>query len=403
MITYDELIYSRENKVTVWKGYHRGMNQNIVVKTLYFTNLEEANEIYKEVMNMMRFKDIDGFSKVHDCQISQSDNQYLICIIMDYYKNGDLKSLGKQNRPFGEKELMFYLKSLIDTLSNLQEKGIAHRDIKPENIFIDDEEDVILGDLGCATLAIRDEKNTLAGTPLYFSPALRHSYGMLMSGKKVELNHDFYKSDVYSLGLTLLYLLIPNDLPRLVGMESGTVESNLKQFMGNFVNYYPTFLEYILWMVTFDEAKRPDFKLLSERLLCPENSSKCMFCKQEVQFEYYDVGYKYFCQQCYMKLLGKNQNIVSNNFNVRDIYGNCLKCLWKHEDTKACLDSSVRNYECDYTCHRCKSQGVCRSFWIECKTCGTYCMFCLQSNTSHLECVAALRAVHKKNWGLSKK
>jgi hypothetical protein len=185
-------------------------------------------------------------------------------------------------------------------------------------------------------------------------------------------------------------------------METGNVESNLQQFMANFWSYYPTFLVYILRMVTFDEANRPDFRLLSEELRSPEKGTKCMFCKQELQFEYYDAGFKYFCQNCYQIILAKNQSILNNNLIVKDANGKCLKCLWQHDDSKACLDSSVRSYECSYECRKCMSQSVCRSFWIECPNCSTYCMFCLQGNANHLECVAALRAVPKRNWGLGK-
>lgn len=65
-------------------------------------------------------------------------------------------------------------------------------------------------------------KNSLVGTPLYLSPKLWDAY---ISGQTSEVKHDLEKSDVYSLGLTLLqtYLLL-ND-PEICGINDSTKKS----------------------------------------------------------------------------------------------------------------------------------------------------------------------------------
>jgi serine/threonine protein kinase len=398
---YIELIYSRENKVQVWRAFNHAKKLEVVIKILSFDDINEANSIYKEVFSMMKLKYMKSVVKVYDCQLSSIEGKYSISIVMDYYKNGDMKALAQKNNKIDENFLMYHLKSLIDTLAELQEKEIAHRDIKPENIFVDNECNLVIGDVGCATNDFDDEKNSIAGTPLYLSPKVKEAYISFLQGNRIQLNHNLYKSDVYSLGLTMLYLVFKDRLQEIILNQTIPI---LDQLNSSGLALYQNFSYYIRRMLAHEEEYRPDFIQLSQELTCPETGSKCSKCKiffDESQRSYYDYGNKYLCTACYDALCQKSPN-YNYRHELESRAKTCFKCGFSHTDYP-CFSQYTRNYETEYFCINCKGQQICRGLWLNCTTCNiTYCIFCRQTIGlgCHEDCVIVLRAQLKTNWGI---
>jgi serine/threonine protein kinase len=54
----------------------------------------------------------------------------------------------------------------------LHEKSIIHRDLKLENIFMTENGQLKIGDLGMAKILAKDDQlvSTRVGTPVYFAP-----------------------------------------------------------------------------------------------------------------------------------------------------------------------------------------------------------------------------------------
>ncbi len=81
-------------------------------------------------------------------------------------------------------------------LKYLHDKRILHRDLKPQNIFLDEEDNIKIGDMGLGKI-LGPQTNyayTAVGTPLYFSPQLCE-----------EIPYD-NKSDIWAFGC-LMYEL----------------------------------------------------------------------------------------------------------------------------------------------------------------------------------------------------
>jgi len=55
-------------------------------------------------------------------------------------------------------------------LHTLHSKKILHRDIKTLNIFLDENLNIRIGDLGTAKTLSTDFTHTIVGTPYYLSP-----------------------------------------------------------------------------------------------------------------------------------------------------------------------------------------------------------------------------------------
>ncbi|MGD1701675.1 protein kinase domain-containing protein [Dapis sp. BLCC M229] len=118
-----------------------------------------------------------------------------------------VETTGKMTDSYVQKMLI----SLLSVINYIHSRNIIHRDIKPENIILRQEDDLpVLIDFGAVkdsiTTAINSEKNTpisiMIGTPGYM--AFEQAAG-----------RPVYASDLYSLGITGIYLLtgkVPQDL-----------------------------------------------------------------------------------------------------------------------------------------------------------------------------------------------
>ena len=115
----------------------------------------------------------------------------------------------KTKNYYSEYELMTILACLVKSLSILQKKNISHRDIKPQNVLIiknsNNQKIYKLADFGEAKELLKGErptnKQTIRGTELFMSPILFYA---LRSKKMRQVQHNTYKSDVFSIGLCAL-------------------------------------------------------------------------------------------------------------------------------------------------------------------------------------------------------
>jgi serine/threonine protein kinase len=141
-----------------------------------------------------------------------------------------------------------------------QNAKISHRDIKPQNVLLFDDGIYKIADFGEAKEAqISKEVNTLRGTELYMSPAL---YAGLKNDKN-DVNHDPYKSDVFSLGFCFLYAasLNFNLLYQLRDIyNSKKINEVLQQQLKD--KYSQTFIHILSYMMEIEESERFNFPQL---------------------------------------------------------------------------------------------------------------------------------------------
>ena len=140
----------------------------------------------------------------------------------------------------------------------MQNKAIAHRDIKPQNILRQGNK-FIISDLGCA-FKTRDGKSfDIAGTPNYLSPLLRYAYSAHSQGADLSgFDQNVYKSDVFSLGLTFLYMASLQSIDELGTLNQTEFENVLRRRVEGLA-YDMNVKTIIYQMLEFDEAKRWDF------------------------------------------------------------------------------------------------------------------------------------------------
>ena len=119
-------------------------------------------------------------------------------------ENQDLKTkLQQQNgKPFPEEEIMKILRDVSLALHDLHSCNIAHLDIKPANIILGKEGNYLLADFGHSVVMNGESKMVAQeGDTNYFAPEFLNF-----------LPIDLRKADVYSLGMTILELVL-KELP----------------------------------------------------------------------------------------------------------------------------------------------------------------------------------------------
>ena len=121
-----------------------------------------------------------------------------------------LKKATKQSM-LSEKEVIRLGKDICKALMLCEARHIIHRDIKPENILVSKFGDYKLGDFGVARVQDHTTNATKMGTHGYAAPEVEHGqkYGK--------------EADIYSLGITLYWLLNNRRMPFLNADEPVTM------------------------------------------------------------------------------------------------------------------------------------------------------------------------------------
>ena len=188
---------------------------------------------------------------------------YVVYVLMevgltDWEK--EIRSYNDKNMEYSEKDLVQIIKQLSSVLSFLQKNNISHRDIKPQNILVFKNGIYKVADFGEAKQIDNIAKNlinySLRGTELYMSPLL---FNGLRTGQ-IDIKHNLFKSDVYSLGLCILYASVTSNKP-LYEIRKYVDMNAVKKYIDKLLKgkYSQKFLSLLYSMLEIHEKNRPDF------------------------------------------------------------------------------------------------------------------------------------------------
>ncbi len=211
--------------------------------------------------------------KIYGIETKKLDKTtYVMYVLMDLAIRDWEKEIIQRNQRknyYSENELFKILKELIHTFSELQKHKISHRDIKPQNILLFNDNTFKIADFGEAKQNLMTNKNTsrqtIRGTELYMSPILFKAIKGKNVGKYTE--HNVFKSDVFSLGLCLLFAatLSFNSLFDIRELnDTVSMKLVLMKYLKN--RYSNKFTDILFGMLEIEEKFREDFIELDKRL-----------------------------------------------------------------------------------------------------------------------------------------
>ena len=225
-------------------------NKIIVSKEMKLHDLEEETKIqlFSEAKILQKIQH-PNIIKIIESYKTKSNK---LVLILEFASKGDLaefikKKVKNKEKPVSLKLIEKWILQLCLALKHAHDHKIIHRDLKTSNIFLDEQDNLKLGDFGLAKHIITSQLNSngFVGTPLYLPPEC-------ISNGKIS-----FKSDVWALGL-ILYELCTLNNPFMAGDYSELRRNICNKTVPDLPDYYPEDLnEFILSLLEKDYKKRP--------------------------------------------------------------------------------------------------------------------------------------------------
>jgi serine/threonine protein kinase len=190
----------------VFKAENRRTGQLVALKLLRatFTKSERAvARFYREADTAARLKHRNLISVV-----DAGETNGLHFLVMELVEGRDVRSLVKEKGPLPVATAIDIIMQAAQGLECAHQNGVIHRDIKPANLLLQNNGRVVVLDLGLARLddpvdESEGEDNQRLTMPGHFLGTLDY-----VSPEQTADAHEVTaRSDVYSLGCTLYYLL----------------------------------------------------------------------------------------------------------------------------------------------------------------------------------------------------
>ena len=221
---------------TVYQVSHKDTNQIYVIKQISLYDLTQE-EISNVKMEAKILKTINSKYVVKYFDSFEENNH--LNIVMEYCNGGDLgeylDSKKEKNEKISEDLVWLIFIKITLGLAAIHKLKILHRDLKTLNIFLCNNLEIKIGDLGVAKILNNSGSfaKTLIGTPYYLSPELC---------EEKPYNN---KSDIWALGC-ILYELCTFQHPFSAKSQAGLIIKILKENPESIGNYYSVELQNII-------------------------------------------------------------------------------------------------------------------------------------------------------------
>jgi serine/threonine-protein kinase len=183
---------------SVYEGVHIKLRSKAAIKVLnpILARNEQLKQRFENEAVFMASLNHPNITRVIDFE--EQDGKF--AIIMELLEGSNLEQYVIKKHFLQAEEVKLIFTQVLSALNYAHSKGIVHRDIKPANIFIDDAFLVKVMDFGIAknfgTGLDMTQTGAQMGTPTYMSPE------QVKGDKSID-----HRSDIYSLGSTLYFLL----------------------------------------------------------------------------------------------------------------------------------------------------------------------------------------------------
>ncbi|MCY2940744.1 MAG: bifunctional serine/threonine-protein kinase/formylglycine-generating enzyme family protein [Planctomycetota bacterium] len=187
----------------VFKAYHPGMERVVAIKVILAKGKideESVRRFEREVKAAAKLSH-PNIITVYDA--GNANGRHFM--VMELVKGKDLNVIVQQRGGLGVSETINYIKQVAQGLAFAHENGVIHRDIKPANLLLDTKGNIKILDMGLAKISNKENEETLS--MLTGTTAIMGTVDFMSPEQGTSSRDVDSRSDIYSLGATLFYLL----------------------------------------------------------------------------------------------------------------------------------------------------------------------------------------------------
>jgi serine/threonine protein kinase/DNA-binding NarL/FixJ family response regulator len=204
---------------TVYKARHRRMKRVVAIKVLTKSTDQSdkfVQRFQREVEAVARLSH-PNIVLAHDADEAEVGH----FLVMEFVDGKDLASIVEQRGPLPVQEAVDCILQAGRALDYAHKQGIIHRDIKPANLMRDVSGVVKVADLGLARFSEQVESAGKAASALTQAGTIMGTVDFMSPEQAMGATDIDHRTDIYSLGCTLHYLLLgrpPYEGPTLMAV-----------------------------------------------------------------------------------------------------------------------------------------------------------------------------------------